>query len=122
MVAGGRWAYVKNEDFLCIIVSCFLLLSCSNGYKQTKTFQSVNDKSVNSMKETNDESSSFAKTIPNGYSKMCLTEYVPKNNIEKHLLTDLKMMEDATNKLDYKRIISLYYPDYFLYLQKQIPD
>ena len=82
----------------------------------------MNDKSVNSMKETNDESSSFAKTIPNGYSKMCLTEYVPKNNIEKHLLTDLKMMEDATNKLDYKRIISLYYPDYFLYLQKQIPD
>lgn len=103
-----------------------LLLSCGNNNRQTVSTQIESTSPfeiVDTMSEETIISAESAVNIvlPSGYSKKKYTEYVPQNDIERRLFADLKEMTDATNKLDYKKVTNLYYPDYFKYLQRQVP-
>lgn len=60
--------------------------------------------------------------IPIGYSHRMYSEYVPQNKTERTLLSDIKVMEKATNDLDYDKIMALTYPDLFKYLKKEAPN
>ena len=110
--------------------SILLLFSCGNNSSQTSSFQNSENSSfvvVDTMAEENiaeniSAESASSSNLPYGYSKRRYTEYQPQNDIERRLFADLKEMTDATNKLDYKKVISHYYPDFFKYLQKQVPD
>ena len=96
-----------------------LLISCGNNSNQN----SVNQNGQNHLVEAIDSvaEDTLISVFPQGYSKNGYVEYVPQNDIERQLLADLKEMNEAINNLDYKRIIDLYYPDYFKYLQKLVP-
>lgn len=107
------------------LASVLLLLSCSNNDRQSSSIKDA-DKSSNNVVNTEskyvEEVSDKSLSLPSGYSKGNYTEYVPQNDIERSLLADIKEMENATNKLDYKKIISLYYPDFFEYIHKLVPE
>lgn len=60
--------------------------------------------------------------IPIGYSHRMYSEYTPQNKIERTLLNDIKVMEKATNDLNYDKIMALTYPDVFKYLKKESPN
>ena len=115
---------------ILLFTSIVLLLSCSNNRRQTLSTQNK-DTTPSEIVDTMSEETMFndisADTddrliLPSGYSKTRYKEYVPKDDIERQLFADLKEMTDATNKLDYKKVISYYYPDYFKYLQRQVPE
>lgn len=104
-----------------------LLLSCGDNNRRTVSTQDKNAtpfEIVETMHEAPiiSAESTVNTVLPSGYSKKKYTEYVPQNDIERRLFADLKEMTDATNKLDYKKVTSLYYPDYFKYLQRQVPE
>ena len=98
-----------------------LLLSCSDNSKKASSLQ-YEGEVVDTVVEEIVEDTVPNMILPSGYSQKGYPEYVPQNDLERRLLADLKEMEKATNNLDYKKIVSLYYPDYFKYLQKQVPD
>lgn len=110
--------------------SLLLFLSCSNNNRpsvstqngDTIPFEIVDTISEDTTSKGLIDESASSPVLPPGYSKKKYEEYAPKNDIERRLIADLKEMSDATNRLDYKKVVSLYYPDYFKYLQKQIPD
>lgn len=114
---------------ILLFTSIVLLLSCSNNRQtlSTQNEDAIPSEIVDTMSEKtmfNDISADTDDrlTLPSGYSKTKYKEYVPKDDIERQLFADLKEMTDATNKLDYKKVISYYYPDYFKYLQRQVPE
>lgn len=109
--------------------SLLLLISCGNSNRQTVSTQNEDNipfEVVDTMPEDDFAEDLNAESVdislPSGYSKRKYAEYVPQNDIERKLLADLKEMTDATNKLDYKKVTNLYYPDYFKYLQRQVPE
>lgn len=111
-------------------MSFLLLLSCGNNSrhslpiqdKDTIPIEVVDTMSESAYAENINAESVENSILPSGYSKKKYTEYVPQNDIERRLIADLEEMIDATNKLDYKKVVSLYYPDFFKYLQRQVPD
>ena len=115
--------------FFMSFTSILLLLSCSNNRpvlstqnKETTRFEMVDTMSAKNVSKDIVQKSASSSILPSGYSKMKYTEYVPQNDIEQRLFAYLNEMTDATNKLEFKKVVNLYYPDYFKYLQKQVPD
>ena len=60
--------------------------------------------------------------IPFEYTNRKIQAYVPQNDQEKHLLSDLHELEEAQANLDYKKVVGLCYPDFFKLLQKKVPE
>lgn len=113
--------YAYMRKVILLSTTFLLLLSCSDNSKKASSLQ-YEDEVVDTVNEEIVEDTVPNMILPSGYSQKGYPEYVPQNDLERRLLADLKEMEKATNKLDYKKIVSLYYPDYFKYLQKQVPD
>ena len=139
----NRAAYGESLRLLCLnktnkmfmkksflsLASMLLFFSCGNN-KQTSSLQSGDTLSLEVVDTIAEEElvegiavePVDTLNLPYGYSKKKYAQYQPQNTIERKLFADLKEMTDATNKLDCKKVISLYYPDFFKYLQKQVPD
>ncbi|MCR5044728.1 MAG: hypothetical protein K6A93_11475 [Bacteroidaceae bacterium] len=60
--------------------------------------------------------------IPLEYTNRKIDAYVPQNDQERNLLSDLHELEEAQANLDYKKVVSLCYPDFFKLLQEKVPE
>ncbi len=81
--------------------SLLLLLSCSNNNRQSLSTQNEDTipfeiiDTISEKTVSKDCAESTGRSIlPSGYSKKKYTEYIPKNDIERHLFADLKEMTD----------------------------
>jgi len=106
-----------------LFISQILLLSCGQNSDQKQLYQHEDNvyEVVDTVMEFTSKTHSSA-AIPTGYTRIPISGYVPQNDIERHLMEDLKLQEDATNNFDYKKIVSFTYPDYFKYIQTQYPN
>lgn len=104
-----------------------MLISCGNENQQKnqdswqQNSQNASNR-INTYLENKSSSTNNVKRIPSGYTHYAFKEYVPINTIEKQLMKDIKALDIATQNLDYKSIANLTYPDYYKFIQKQIPD
>lgn len=60
--------------------------------------------------------------IPVEYTREPFQEYTPQNAIEKKFISDMLNFSEALNTRNSKKVVALYYPDYFVLLQKQAPE
>lgn len=60
--------------------------------------------------------------IPVEYMREPFQEYAPQNAIEKKFISDMLNFSEALNTRNSKKVVALYYPDYFVLLQKQAPE
>lgn len=111
------------KRFYPYFTALIILASCNNNIKQSYDYENPNANIVSnevSAELANPETEEIK--IPTGFSHGTVEEYSPQSIIEGNMISDLKEMEIATNNLDYEKVTELYYPDYFKYLQKLVPD
>lgn len=106
----------------CITLLALLLASCNNSRVKPSN-NSYNDYTQPLDSTINDSIIDNKQgVIPIGYTREAFQEYVPKNAIEKQFLSDMHSFSEAINTRNSKRVVELYYPDYFVLLQKQAPE
>lgn len=101
----------------------FILMfaSCNNAIKQTANSYNDYTESVDTV--VSDVSTvDMLDEVPMGYTREVYKEYVPKNDVERKFLSDMKKFSEALNSRNSEMIVKLYYPDYFVLLQKQATD
>jgi hypothetical protein len=110
-----------------LLVTCITLLalsfaSCNNSSDKQSNY-SYNDYTQPLDSTINDSIiDDKQRNIPIGYTRDAFHEYVPQNAIEKQFLSDMHSFSEAINTRNSKKVVELYYPDYFVLLQKQAPE
>ena len=108
-------------SFAHAIISVLVLASCnSSNMKQTSYSNnnystSIDTVVIDSIVDDNGD-------IPVEYTREPFQEYAPQNTIEKKFISDMRNFSEAINSRNSKKIVELYYPDYFVVLQKQAPE
>lgn len=112
---------MKKLGYITIMLLVFV--SCNNSYNKQRN-NSYNDNSLSIVDSISNDLNIIDKQdkIPIGYTREAFQEYAPQNNIEKKFLSDMRSFSDAINSKNSKRVVELYYPDYFIMLQKQVPE
>ena len=99
--------------FFCAL----LFISCNNN-KHHKTSKVDNA----TIYDNNNVNIQHEENIPNDYTKQSPQKYVPINSTEENLFNYLREYSCALNTKNAKKIVELHYPDYFVLLQKKIPN
>lgn len=102
---------MKNS-LLVILFTSFIFSCSSNTNRNAASNANLNNQS--SLQAEDD--------IPSGYTRLSPHEYVPNNTMEENLFNYLHEYAAALKSRNAEKIIELYYPDYFVLLQKEIPN
>ena len=103
------------------IISVFVLASC-NSSNMKQTSYSNNNYSTSTDTVVIDSIVDDYGDIPVEYTREPFQEYAPQNAIEKKFISDMLNFSEALNTRNSKKVVALYYPDYFVLLQKQAPE
>lgn len=106
-----------------VYATIFVLVfaSCNSGnMKQTSYYNNNYSASLDTV--VADSIVDDHSDIPVEYTREPFHEYVPQNAIEKKFISDMLNFSEALNTRNSKKVVALYYPDYFVLLQKQAPE
>ena len=107
------------KKFFVMVVFNLVLLSCNNS---TRTNAVLKDSSNSESFTDSQIDSNLTDDIPVGYNIQPVQQYIPKNNIELNLMSYLYEYSSAMVSRNAKKIADLQYPDYYILLQKELPD
>ena len=109
---------------MCIlnaVISVLVLASC-NSSNMKQTSYSNDNYSTSTDTVVIDSIVDDYGDIPVEYTREPFQEYAPQNTIEKKFISDMLNFSEALNTRNSKKVVALYYPDYFVLLQKQAPE
>ncbi len=109
---------------MCIlnaVISVLVLASC-NSSNMKQTSYSNDNYSTSTDTVVIDSIVDDYGDIPVEYTREPFQEYAPQNTIEKKFISDMLNFSEALNTRNSKKVVALYYPDYFVLLQKQTPE
>lgn len=113
---------MKTFGFIAQSIILVLVLASCNSSNKKHTSYSNNNYSTSIDTEVIDSIVDDDGDIPVEYTREPFHEYAPQNAIEKKFISDMHNFSEALNTRNSKKVVDLYYPDYFVLLQKQAPE
>ena len=113
---------MKIFGFIAQSVILVLVLASCNSSNKKHTSSSNNNYFTSPDTVVIDSIIDDFGDIPVEYTREPFQEYAPQNAIEKKFISDMHIFSEALYSRNSKKVVALYYPDYFVLLKKQAPE